>query len=91
MATADHPGAQEPTGTWEPGLTLLGLVGILDPPRTASEPTITACRNAGIVPVLITGDHPLTARAVATRLGITTGRDHEITTGQHIRKAPPTH
>ncbi|WTB67343.1 cation-transporting P-type ATPase [Streptomyces cellulosae] len=86
VATADHPGAQEPTGTWESGLTLLGLVGILDPPRTASEPTITACRNAGIVPVLITGDHPLTARAVATRLGITTGRDDEITTGQHIRE-----
>ncbi|MEU6337680.1 cation-transporting P-type ATPase [Streptomyces cellulosae] len=86
VATVGHPDAQEPTRTWESGLTLLGLVGILDPPRTASEPTITACRNAGIVPVLITGDHPLTARAVATRLGITTGRDHEITTGQHIRE-----
>ncbi|MGA5880237.1 cation-translocating P-type ATPase [Streptomyces cellulosae] len=86
VATAGHPDAQEPTRTWESELTLLGLIGILDPPRTASEPTITACRNAGIVPVLITGDHPLTARAVAARLGITTGRDDEITTGQHIRE-----
>ncbi|MET8894010.1 cation-translocating P-type ATPase [Streptomyces albogriseolus] len=86
VATADHPHAQEPPGSWESGLTLLGLVGIWDPPRSASGPTITACRNAGIVPVLITGDHPLTARAVAARLGITTGRDDEITTGQHIRE-----
>ncbi|MFF8589688.1 cation-translocating P-type ATPase [Streptomyces althioticus] len=85
VAAADHPDAQEPTGSWESGLTLLGLVGILDPPRAASGPTIAACRNAGIVPVLVTGDHPLTARAVAARLGIATGRDDEVTTGQHIR------
>ncbi|MFF5570169.1 cation-translocating P-type ATPase [Streptomyces luteogriseus] len=84
VASADHEGRAQPPPTWESGLSLLGLVGILDPPRSASEPTITACKRAGIVPVLITGDHPLTARAVAGRLSIAT-RDDEVTTGDRIR------
>ncbi|MGW0495329.1 cation-translocating P-type ATPase [Streptomyces sp. NPDC003007] len=84
VASADHEGRAQPPPTWESGLSLLGLVGILDPPRSASEPTITACKRAGIVPVLITGDHPLTARSVAGRLGIAT-RDDEVTTGDRIR------
>ncbi|KJK40740.1 ATPase [Streptomyces variegatus] len=84
VASAAHDGRAQPPPTWESGLSLLGLVGILDPPRSASEPTITACKRAGIVPVLITGDHPLTARAVAGRLSIAT-RDDEVTTGDRIR------
>ncbi|MFF7765077.1 cation-translocating P-type ATPase [Streptomyces massasporeus] len=85
VASADHEeGAARPE-TWEAGLTLLGLVGILDPPRRASEATIAACKAAGIVPVLITGDHPLTAHAVAARLGIAS-RDEEVTTGERIRQ-----
>ncbi|MFF7490113.1 cation-translocating P-type ATPase [Streptomyces luteogriseus] len=84
VASADHEGRAQPPPNWESGLSLLGLVGILDPPRSASEPTITACKRAGIVPVLITGDHPLTARAVAERLSIAT-RDDEVTTGDRIR------
>lgn len=51
-------------------LRLLGLVAIDDPPKTAALATITACRAAGITPVLITGDHPATARAVAGAVGI---------------------
>ncbi|MFI9150632.1 cation-translocating P-type ATPase [Streptomyces sp. NPDC053367] len=85
VASADHEEATEPSGTWESGLSLLGLVGILDPPRAASEPSIAACKRAGIVPVLITGDHPLTARAVAERLGIAS-REEEVTTGQRMRE-----
>ncbi len=54
----------------EQGLHLLGVVGMADPPRTASAPSIEACRSAGIIPVMITGDHPLTAAAVARRIGI---------------------
>ncbi|MEV6160204.1 cation-transporting P-type ATPase [Nonomuraea sp. NPDC052129] len=54
----------------ESGLSLLGLVGILDPPRPAAAAAIAACKQAGIRPLLITGDHPGTARAVATELGI---------------------
>ncbi|MBA2806870.1 cation-transporting P-type ATPase [Streptomyces sp. KM273126] len=84
VASADHDEPAEPPGTWESGLSLLGLVGILDPPRDASETTIVACKGAGIVPVLITGDHPLTAQAMAERLGIAT-RDEEVTTGERLR------
>ena len=54
----------------ETGLELLGMVAIADPPRDGAEETIAACQRAGITPVLITGDHPSTARAIATRLGI---------------------
>ncbi|MFD7445642.1 cation-translocating P-type ATPase [Streptomyces sp. NPDC059909] len=85
VASADHEESAEQPRTWESGLSLLGLVGILDPPRSASATTIGACKRAGIVPVLITGDHPLTARAVAERLGIAS-RDEEVTTGERIRE-----
>ncbi|MGW7363511.1 cation-translocating P-type ATPase [Streptomyces sp. NPDC054841] len=85
VASADREERPEGTRTWESGLSLLGLVGILDPPRSASETTMAACRRAGIVPVLVTGDHPLTARAVAERLGIAS-RDEEVTTGERIRE-----
>ncbi|WP_240196926.1 cation-translocating P-type ATPase [Nonomuraea lactucae] len=54
----------------ESGLSLLGLVAILDPPRPAAAAAIAACKQAGIRPLLITGDHPGTARAIATDLGI---------------------
>ncbi|NEC90149.1 cation-translocating P-type ATPase [Streptomyces sp. SID12501] len=64
---ADLPARYEDAET---GLRLLGLVAISDPPKEAAEATVTACRLAGITPVLITGDHPATARAIATRVGI---------------------
>ena len=59
----------DPTAA-ERHLRLAGLVGIADPPRPAALSTIAACRGAGIVPVLITGDHVATARAIARRIGI---------------------
>ncbi|WP_219539967.1 HAD-IC family P-type ATPase, partial [Nonomuraea guangzhouensis] len=59
----------------ESGLSLLGLVAILDPPRPAAATAIAACQQAGIRPLLITGDHPGTARAVATELGIIAAGD----------------
>ena len=54
----------------EHGLRLLGIVGMADPPRPASAPSIQACREAGITPIMITGDHPLTAAAIARRVGM---------------------
>jgi Ca2+-transporting ATPase len=54
----------------ERGLRLLGLFAILDPPRPSAAATIAACHAAGITTVLITGDHPATARSIATELGI---------------------
>lgn len=86
VASSDHDEAS-PRGrdTWETGLSLLGLVGILDPPRDTSRTTIAACENAGITPLLITGDHPLTARAVAARSGIV-ARANEVTTGERLRR-----
>jgi Ca2+-transporting ATPase len=68
VAEADLPGV--PGEVPEEGLRLLGLVAILDPPRQAAAGTVTACRRAGIRPVLITGDHPGTAGAIASELGI---------------------
>jgi Ca2+-transporting ATPase len=69
VAAADRP-AMPAAAEVEQGLRLLGLIGILDPPRRAAAATIASCQAAGITPVLITGDHPATARAIAAELGI---------------------
>ena len=54
----------------ESGLTFIGLAGMIDPPRPEAAAAVAACKAAGIVPVMITGDHPATARAIAARLGL---------------------
>jgi Ca2+-transporting ATPase len=56
----------------EQDLTLLGLFGIIDPPRAEAAAAVETCRRAGIKPVMITGDHPSTAAAVARDLGLCT-------------------
>jgi Ca2+-transporting ATPase len=66
----------------EQGLTFVALVGLIDPPRPEAGEAIAMCHDAGIVPIMITGDHPLTARAIGERLGIATGERALITGGE---------
>jgi P-type Ca2+ transporter type 2C len=56
--------------TAEREMTFLGLVGMIDPPRPEAKAAIRTCEQAGIKPVMITGDHPITAQAVARELGL---------------------
>jgi Ca2+-transporting ATPase len=77
IATADRPDLP-PAASLESGLRLVGLVGILDPPRPTAAATIASCLAAGISPVLITGDHPATARAIAAEVGIIGGEGEVV-------------
>lgn len=63
-------GIAEGKGATEDGLTLLGLVGIADPPRPEAIDAVAKARTAGVTTVMITGDHPVTALAIARELGI---------------------
>jgi len=71
--------------TSEQGLVWLGLVGMLDAPRPEVRAAVQECRDAGIRPIMITGDHQLTARAIATDLGIAQEGDR-VLTGQELQR-----
>src|SRR5215204_2301456 len=66
----------------ERDLTFLGMVGMIDPPRSEAKDAVEICKRAGIRPVMITGDHPLTARHIATELGI--AQDKRILTERDL-------
>ncbi|MGW7747947.1 cation-translocating P-type ATPase [Streptomyces chartreusis] len=68
----------------ESGLTLLGLVGMLDPPRPEVTDAVAGCRRAGIRIVMVTGDHPLTGEAVARRVGIVRRPEPLVVTGAQL-------
>lgn len=68
----------------ETGLHFLGLAGIIDPPREEVFEAVAQCKTAGIVPVMITGDHPLTAKTIAERIGILNTENDLVITGQQL-------
>ncbi len=75
------------TAVLESELCFIGFVGLIDPPRAEAGEAVRTCRTAGITPVMITGDHPATARAIAMELGIGTD-DGEVLTGREMAAMP---
>ena len=71
---------------FEQGLTLLGLVGLIDPPRPEARVAVAECLAAGIRPVMITGDHPATALAIARDLGIIAPEANDVLTGAELAR-----
>ncbi|MEG0806046.1 MAG: calcium-translocating P-type ATPase, PMCA-type [Lachnospiraceae bacterium] len=63
----------------EENYTFLGLIAMMDPPREESKKAVADCRHAGIKPIMITGDHKITASAIARKIGILTDHDRAIT------------
>jgi Ca2+-transporting ATPase len=70
FAAASFQAVPEDLAASESHFEFLGLVGMMDPPRAGVAEAIAECRRAGIHPVMITGDHPVTAAAIARRLGL---------------------
>lgn len=85
LALAEREGPAAPDlqqADAEQGLTLLGIVGIIDPPRAEAMRAVAQCRDAGIRVVMITGDHGVTASAIAAQLGM--GQDDRAITGPEL-------
>jgi Ca2+-transporting ATPase len=80
LAIARKPGATLEDA--ESDMTLLGLVAMMDPPRAEARAAVETCEVAGIRPVMITGDHPLTARTIAVELGLL--KDRRVVTGREL-------
>ncbi|TZE82819.1 calcium-translocating P-type ATPase, SERCA-type [Calorimonas adulescens] len=69
----------------ESSLTFLGLMAMVDPPRTGVTESVLSCKRAGIIPVMITGDHRITAMAIAKEIGICNNTNESIT-GEELDK-----
>ena len=88
LAVAQREGQEEVStldaDAFEQGLVLIGLVGLIDPPRPEARLAVAECLTAGIRPVMITGDHPATALAIARDLGIVADGRGVVTTGPEL-------
>ena len=73
-------------GRLEERLTLLGLVALEDPPRPEVPAAIARCQEAGIKVIMVTGDHPHTAQAIAQQIGLLKGASPTIITGERLRR-----
>jgi Ca2+-transporting ATPase len=72
----------------EKGLHFVGFAGLLDPPRPEAQKAVKECIQAGIVPVMITGDHPSTAKAIAKEIGILHHPSDRVITGAELANIP---
>lgn len=79
----DHFPSKEEMKNIENNLTFIGMVGMIDPPRQEAKVAVEKCKTAGIKTVMITGDHKITATAIARELGILENDDEAIT-GQDL-------
>lgn len=73
----------------EASLTLIGFAGMIDPPREEAKQAVAECKQAGIIPVMITGDHQLTAQAIARQLGIISSEEDIVLSGSELAKLTP--
>jgi P-type Ca2+ transporter type 2C len=90
LGVAFRPLSTQPAGADEAELeqemTFIGLIGMIDPPRPEVKRAVQICQSAGIRPVMITGDHPLTAQHIAQELNITS--NGQVLTGQDLARLP---
>jgi Ca2+-transporting ATPase len=93
LAVAEKPGAT--LATAEQAMTFLGLVAMMDPPRAEAREAVHTCAAAGIRPIMITGDHPITASTIARELGlpqherVVTGRELEAIGDEQLQREVP--
>ncbi|MBC7488460.1 MAG: HAD-IC family P-type ATPase, partial [Cytophagaceae bacterium] len=73
----------------ESNMTFLGIAGLIDPPRKEAKEAINQCRQAGIVPVMITGDYPKTAHKIAKDLEILRDETDQVMTGEELSTLTP--
>ncbi len=83
LADRHHPSRHHEAARLEDDLVFVGLVGMIDPPREEAREGVLTCLRAGIRPIMITGDHPHTALAIAKELGIAR-EDDSVMTGQDL-------
>jgi calcium-translocating P-type ATPase len=84
-----HCAVEDGMPSEEQGMTLTGLVGLEDPPRAEVPDAIARCATAGIRIIMVTGDHPRTALAIARQIGLVKTDDPVIVSGDQLRSISP--